>query len=152
MNVYRITGIKYADDLTGKGASLNGGRWNHKLTACIYASQSRALAVLEYTVNVKINEIPRALSLITLEIPDTGILKLKEEELPGNWKDAPAPSSTKDFGTELLKATKFPILKIPSCIIPNEFNYILNPLHERSRYFKISEIRNFVYDVRIKLV
>jgi RES domain-containing protein len=152
MNVYRITWTKYADDLTGKGAWLNGGRWNDKLTACIYASESRALAVLEYTVNVKINEIPRALSLVTLEIPDTGILKLKEEELPGNWKDAPAPSSTKDFGTELLKAAKFPIIKIPSCIIPNEFNYILNPMHERSRYFKILEIRDFVYDVRIKLL
>ena len=152
MIVYRISWSKYADDLTGKGAWLNGGRWNHKLIACIYASESRALAVLEYTVNVKINEIPRALSLITLEIPDTGILKLKEEELPGNWKDAPAPSSTKDFGTELLKALKFPILKIPSCIIPNEFNYILNPVHERSRYFKILEIRDFVYDVRLKLL
>lgn len=152
MNVYRITWTKYADDLTSKGASLNGGRWNHKLTACIYASESRALAVLEYTVNVKINEIPRALSLITLEIPDIGILKLKEKELPGDWKNAPAPSSTKNFGTELLKAVKFPILKIPSCVIPNEFNYILNPLHKRSRYYKILEIRDFVYGVRIKLV
>jgi len=152
MIVYRISWSKYADDLTGKGAWLNGGRWNHKLIACIYASESRALAVLEYTVNVKINEIPRALSLITLEIPDTGILKLKEGELPGNWKDAPGPSSTKDFRTELLKALKFPILKIPSCIIPNEFNYILNPVHERSRYFKILEIRDFVYDVRLKLL
>jgi RES domain-containing protein len=152
MNVYRITWTKYADDLTGKGAWLNGGRWNDKLTACIYASESRALAVLEYTVNVKINEIPKALSLVTLEIPNTGILKLKEEELPGNWKDAPAPSSTKNFGTNLLKAAKFPIIKMPSCIIPNEFNYILNPMHERSSYFKILEILDFVYDVRIKLL
>jgi RES domain-containing protein len=152
MNVYRITQTRYADDLTGKGAWLNGGRWNHKLTACIYASESRALAVLEYTVNVKINEIPRAMSLVALEIPDTGILKLKEEELPGNWKDAPAPSSTKDFGTKLLKAAKFPVIKIPSCIIPNEFNYILNLLHQKSSNFKITEIRDFVYDVRIKLV
>lgn len=152
MNVYRIAQTRYADDLSGKGAWLNGGRWNHKLTACIYASESRALAVLEYTVNVKINEIPRALSLVTLEIPDNRILKLKEEELPGNWKDAPAPSSTKDFGTELLKAAKFPVAKIPSCIIENEFNYILNPLHRQSSNFKIIEIRDFIYDVRLKLL
>ena len=62
MLVYRIGRTKRAGDLTGEGSRLNGGRWNHKLTPCIYTSESRALALLEYTVNVNIDEIPRALT------------------------------------------------------------------------------------------
>ena len=62
MKVYRLSKTKFAEDLTGEGARLNGGRWNHILTACLYTAESRALAVLEYTVNVNIDDIPRALA------------------------------------------------------------------------------------------
>jgi RES domain-containing protein len=151
MIVYRIGITKHAADLTGEGARLNGGSWNHKGTPCIYTSESRALALLEYTVNVNIYDIPRALSYTILGIPDAGIHELKEAALPGNWKDVPAPSSTKDFGTSLLKSLKTPALKIPSSVIPDEFNYILNPKQPGSRNFKILDIKDFVYDVRIKL-
>jgi RES domain-containing protein len=152
MIVYRIGKTKFARDLKGEGARLNGGRWNHKLTACVYAAESRALAVLEYTVNVNIDDIPRALSITTIEIPDKGIDILTEADLPGNWKEVPAPSSTKDFGTDLLKAAKTPVIKIPSSVIPQEFNFLLNPLHSDSRYFGIVDVQDFVYDARIKLV
>ena len=63
MVVYRLGGTKYATDLTGEGARLFGGRWNNEGTPCIYTSQSRALAILEYTVNINIDDIPRALSI-----------------------------------------------------------------------------------------
>ncbi|MGI8637275.1 MAG: RES family NAD+ phosphorylase, partial [Segetibacter sp.] len=76
MIVYRIGRLKYSKDLSGEGAKLNGGRWNHKLTPCLYTSASRSLAILEYTVNVNIDDIPRALSMTTLEIPDKKILRL----------------------------------------------------------------------------
>lgn len=152
MIVYKIGKTKYASELTGEGARLNGGRWNHKLTACVYCSESRALAVLEYTVNVSIDDIPRALSITTIEIPDAGIHELKESDLPGNWKEIPAPSSTKDFGTNLLKAALKPVIKIPSCVITSEFNFILNPAHAESKNFRILDIRDFVYDARIKAV
>lgn len=151
MLVYRIGKTKYAGDLTGEGARLNSGRWNHKLTACLYTSESRALALLEYTVNVNIDDIPRALSFTTFEIPDTGVEVIKEEDLPGNWKQTPAPSSTKDFGTTLLKSADKLILKIPSTVIPNEYNFLLNPAHAENKSFKILDIKDFVYDVRIKL-
>lgn len=151
MIIYRVGITKFAKDLMGEGARLNGGRWNHRLTACIYTSESRALAVLEYTVNVNIDDIPRALSITTFEIPDLGIYAVKEEDLPGNWKQSPAPSSTKDFGTRLLNSTVFPIFKFPSSIITEEFNFILNPAHTDSKHFKILDIRDLVYDVRIKI-
>ena len=151
MIVYRIVKTKHAKDLTGEGARLNGGRCNHKLTPCIYTSESRSLALLEYSVNVNIEEIPRALSFTIFEIPDDGILEIKQEQLPGNWKDVPAPSSTKDFGTALLKSAEKHVFKIPSLVIYQEFNYVLNPLHTYSSSFKILDIIDFVFDVRIKV-
>ena len=151
MLVYRICKTKFANDLSGEGARLFGGRWNNKLTPCIYTSESRALALLEYTVNINIDDVPRALSIITLEIPDDNILAFAEYELPGDWKEIPAPSSTKKFGTALLNAAKSLIIKIPSTVIHDEFNYILNPRHADSKLFKILEVKDFVYDIRIKL-
>lgn len=151
MLVYRISKTKYATDLSGEGARLFGGRWNNKLTPCIYTSESRALALLEYTVNINIDDIPRALSIITLDILDEGIYELNQSQLPGDWKDVPAPSSTKDLGSNLLNEAKNAVIKIPSAIIANEFNYILNPRYPQSKSFKIIDIKDFVYDIRIKL-
>lgn len=150
IRVYRIGLSKYARDLTGEGARLFGGRWNQKSIPCIYTSESRSLCLLEYTVNIHIDEIRRALSITTFEIPEPSIKIINEPDLPGNWKQTPAPTETKDFGTRLLNNSSYAVFKIPSIVMPQEFNYILNPLHEDSRYFNIVDIADLVYDVRIK--
>jgi RES domain-containing protein len=152
MIVYRIGRTKYAKDLTGEGARLNGGRWNRTLVPCLYTSESRALAVLEYTVNINIDDIPRALSVTTLKIPDGPVLELKIADLPGDWAAAPAPASAKDFGTLLLQAGEFVMIRIPSAVIPEEYNYLLNPIHPASSAFEVMGITDFVYDLRIKAV
>jgi RES domain-containing protein len=152
MLVYRVGKTKHANDLSGEGAKINGGRWNHKCISCLYTSESRALSLLEYTVNVNVDEIPRALSISTIEIPDSDILIINEDSLPGNWKKVPAHTSTQDFGSNLIRTSKKAVLRIPSSVIPEEFNYILNPLHINSREFKIKSITDLVYDIRIKLV
>jgi RES domain-containing protein len=151
MIVYRVGSTSYADDLSGKGAGINGGRWNHTGMECIYTSESRALAVLEYTVNVNIHSIPRALSITTIDLGRVLFRKFSESELPGDWKKYPVPFSTRDFGAGLLRKNARPIFKIPSSVIPEEFNYILNPAHPDFKKFRILDISDFVYDVRIKL-
>lgn len=151
MVVYRIGKTRHNRDLTGEGARLNGGRWNHILTPCLYTSQSRALAILEYTVDINIDDIPRALSVTTIEIAEDTILNISQSDLPGNWMQVPSPSSTKDFGSNILKAATAPIIKIPSIVVPQEFNYLLNPLHPDSKNFKILSVEDFIYDVRIKI-
>lgn len=151
MLVYRVGRTKHAADLTGEGSKINGGRWNHKNVPCVYTSESRALSLLEYTVNVNIENIPRALSITTIEIPDNEILMVSEDELPGNWKTFPVASSSKDFGTDLLKTSKKAVIKIPSSVIAEEYNYILNP-RAGLKSFKIITIKDLVYDIRIKNV
>lgn len=150
MIVYRVGKARYANDLRGEGAKLFGGRWNNKMVPCVYTSESRALAVLEYSVNVQLDDIPRALNITIIEIPDENIMILNEPDLPGDWKQAPAPSSTKDFGSKILLLGKAPVIRIPSAVIPEEFNYLLNPLHAESNFFKILSISDFIYDVRLK--
>jgi len=150
MLVYRVGKTKHADDLSGEGAKINGGRWNHKSVPCLYTSESRALSLLEYTVNVNIEEIPRALSITTIEIPDKDIFIVREDALPGNWKQSPVPSSTQDFGTYLLKTAIKQVIKIPSSVITEEYNYILNPIYINSKSFRIVSITDLIYDVRIK--
>ena len=149
MKVYRLTQTKYAKDLNGTGAKLFGGRWNHIDWACIYTAESRALSILEYAVNVNIDFIPRALSMCVFEIDESQVYTLNEKELPGNWKETPSPKSTKDFGTKLLQE-KHAIIRIPSIIIPDESNYILNPSGQGSA-FEMIEIKDFVFDLRIKM-
>lgn len=150
IKIYRIGRRKYANDLSGEGARLFGGRWNQKSVPCIYTSESRALALLEFTVNINIDEVPRALCITTIEIPDSSFQIIQEPDLPGNWRKSPAPAETKDFGTDLFKSSSYSVFKIPSTIITDEFNYIVNPLHDDSRHFKIIDVVDFVYDIRIK--
>lgn len=146
MKVYRLSRTKYAEDLEGTGSKLFGGRWNAVGTPCIYTSESRALAVLEYSVNVNIDLIPRGLSICVFEIDEKQIYSVEIKDLPGDWRDNPTPLSTKEFGSKILKEQA--ILKIPSVVIPDEFNYILNPLMPTS--FELIDFKDFVFDLRIK--
>lgn len=148
MLVYRVSKTQYAYDLNGTGAKLFGGRWNHIDTPCIYTAESRALAVLEYSVNINIDVIPRALSICIFEIDENLIKEIRPKKLPGDWQEIPAPYSTKDFGTKLLQKGT-PIIKIPSIVIKDEFNYILNP-NSLGKNIKLLEVKDFVYDLRVK--
>jgi|SRR5664279_891011 len=150
MMVYRLAPTRFARDLTGEGARLFGGRWNHPGYACLYTSGSRALAVLEYSVNTGAEHIPPALSIITIDTGTAPIREILESALAPDWKATPAPSYTKDFGSAILKSSKEAIIKIPSAIITSEHNYLLNPAHPGARKFKILEITDFHYDLRIK--
>ena len=150
MLVYRVGNGAYATDLKGEGARLFGGRWNHIGTPCLYTASSRALSVLEYSVNVNLALILRNLVITTIEIPEEEIHELKISQLPGDWKDAPAPSSTKDFGNKLLNKMKHLVIQVPSTVIPEEFNYLINPRHASIDECRIIEVKDYVYDLRIK--
>lgn len=149
MEVYRIVRAKWANDLSGEGARLYGGRWNRKGTPCLYTSSSRSLAILEFSVNVSLDEMPRSLSLITIRIPDQ-FHEVAIDELPGNWKDVPAPGAAREFGTRLLQEGSHLIIRLPSAVIPQEFNYIINPAHKDLKLCKVVAVEDFVYDIRIK--
>lgn len=149
MTVYRIGKTKWGKDLSGEGSRLNGGRWNNIGVPCIYTSASRALAVLEYSAHTPLDLIPRALSFTAYKIPDNKIFECKEALLPGNWKQLAHTQECKDFGSNLLN--KQLVVRLPSVILPYEFNYLLSPgLQDFLVEVSIDEILDYVYDLRIK--
>lgn len=150
MFVYRISSRKYAEDITGEGARLFGGRWNNKLVPCLYTSESRALAVLEYTVNIGIDEIPRALCIITYYIDEKVVFHVSTSDLPGNWKQSPVPKQTQNFGSALLLNSEIQVISIPSVVIPDEFNFLISPMNYKGK-LKVHSIEDYVYDIRVKL-
>lgn len=151
MFVYRVARRKYATDTSGEGARLFGGRWNNKLVNCLYTSESRALAILEYTANISIDDIPRALCIVTFEIDERVVFEAKESTLPGNWKNPFVPRETQNFGSALLLNPKIQVIRIPSTIVPDEFNYLISPLHYKGK-LKIHAVQDYAYDVRLKAV
>ena len=150
MKIYRLAKGNFAKDLTGEGSRLFGGRWNHIGIPCLYSSESRSLAILEYSVNIELYSIPRALSMVTIDVPEDKILEVEIPSMPGNWKAAPAPTETKNYGTGILSELKSMIIKIPSTIIEEEYNYLINPLHRDISNIKVINIVNFIYDLHIK--
>lgn len=150
MRLYRLCQSAFAQDLSGEGARLFGGRWNHRLTPCLYTSGSRSLALLEYSVNIISTFMPNDLCMVSIVVPNFKILQLSISELPQDWSNSPAPNSTKDMGTSILHLKKHCVIAVPSAILSTEYNYLLNPLHRDYQKIKIESIEIFSFDKRIK--
>lgn len=150
MLIYRLAKAKYADDLNGNGSRINGGRWNHKGTAVVYASSARSLAILEYIVHTPMQLLPEYLNIITIDVPDS--LKPKNiipDDLPKNWQNYPASNKLADLGSQWAASKASVLLRVPSAVVPQECNYILNPLHQDMDKIKIIETEKFQIDDRL---
>jgi len=149
MLVYRITGKKYASDLTGSGAAMLGGRWNKKGTPVLYTGENKEIALLETIVHTPPSLYP-ALDILTLEIPDDSITSLEITNLPKNWAVYPAPVVLSEIGESWIKEGETLALKVPSCIIHSSHNYILNCRHPEYSRVRLIDQRNFKIDSRLK--
>ena len=148
MKVYRITASKHAKDINGAGAALYPGRWNKKGTPVLYTGESKEIALLETIVHTPAMLIPE-LDILTIEIPDNSITELLPSELPANWANYPAPAILSEIGESWIMEGKTIALKIPSCIIPTAFNYILNCNHRDYNKVRIIEHSKFPLDSRL---
>src|ERR1700712_576683 len=129
MIIYRLCRKIYANDFSGRGAEINGGRWNGKGIAALYTSSSRALCAIEILVHVPVGIIPKDYYLISIEFPDNSPIKaIDAKNLPDNWNSNPISSSTQRIGNTFFSEQKELVLKVPSSIIKDEWNYIINPM------------------------
>lgn len=142
MIVFRITQRAYANDLSGIGAGLYGGRWNPKGINMVYTAESISLSCMEYLVhNIHLLN-SKTICLSKIQIPDdVSILKIKDRNLPLDWNEKSyIPLSTQEIGRNFIKDSLNYMLKVPSVIVPNEYNYLLNPQHNYHSKSKIIEI------------
>ncbi len=149
MILYRIAKCIYADDMSGTGARLYGGRWNSAGRSAIYMASSRSLAVLEVLVHLPPMLLPDNYCLAQIEVPEKSIKAIDSYTLPANWKDIYPPASLKQIGDDFLKQQEFLLLKLPSAVVPDEYNYMLNPLHKEMSKVKITKLAPFNFDERL---
>lgn len=141
-----------ADDLSGKGAEITGGRWNDKGTPLVYTSTNRALAALETIVHLNSGGLPLNRYLVEIIIPDDvsdSAEALDHTIAPFGWDAEPASRTSSDYGTRWARAATSLLLRVPSVIVPEESNVLLNPRHPDITAIKARKVRRWIYDPRI---
>ena len=155
MIVWRIATaslVYAADDLSGEGARLTGGRWNSPGMALLYTSSTIALAVLETVVHLSSSGLPLNRYLIRIDIPDN-LWSLREESdqhsVPSGWDALPAAAASPGFGDAWLRSQRSVVLTVPSVIVPEEKNILINPTHPDARNITAQSLRRWTYDPRL---
>lgn len=149
MRVWRLCGARYSEAaLTGQGGLYAARRWNEKGHPIVYTATSRALAAIEYFVNLEPHQAPGDLVLAEANAPDSLIAKLDLAELPKNWFTL-NNRECRRIGTEWLQSRRSAALLVPSVPIRGDWNVILNPAHSDFARIKLIETTPFHYDQRM---
>lgn len=135
-----------AQAFSGDGARLYGGRWTTRGRRTVYTSASAALAILEVLVHIEAPALLPAYVLVPLSIPDDAIQQLDLAALPPDWREYPAPVRLQELGNAWLDAGGTPVLRVPSAIVPAEFNFVLNPAHPGFARILIGDARPYAFD------
>jgi RES domain-containing protein len=155
MKVFRIEREKYlATTLEGIGAALTEGyRWNSLNTYLVYTAESRALATLEASVHLDLSEdLPVDRFYVEIDVPDdVSILELRVEDLPDHWDAKPPIMETQFIGDDFVMQKNAAVLKVPSCIVQDEFNYLINPNHPDAEKITVASVTPFRFDSRLQL-
>lgn len=154
MTVFRIEREKYLKTtLSGIGASMaKGYRWNSLYTKLVYTSESRALATLEVSVHLDLSEdLPSDRYYVEIEIPDDiTIMEVNIEDLPSDWDAKPPTLTTQIIGDDFVNDHDAAVLKVPSSIVHQEFNYLINPNHPDTKKISVRDVIPMTFDVRLK--
>ncbi len=142
-----------ATDLDGRGAELSGGRWNSPGRPVVYASTSIALACLETLVHFNAGGLPLNRVLVRIDMPDDLWVQrqaLDVADLPAGWDAVPAGPVSAAVGDAWLDALASPLNLVPSAIVPEEFNVLLNPRHDSASRVTAVVVRPWLYDGRLR--
>jgi RES domain-containing protein len=147
MMLYRFAHSRFGYDLSGEGSRLFGGRWNSKGKAVIYTSSTISLSLLELLTHSISYEETIKNELISIEVSSANYKEISINELKINWQDD--EDYTKFIGNGFLKSQSSLLLKVPSAIIPEESNMLINPRHKDFKKIKVKSTRVFKFDVRL---
>lgn len=149
MRCYRIVRpIHAATALSGEGARLYGGRWNPPGLRCVYAAGSRALAILEMLVHLSPATRGLKYRLLEIEVPDPDLAPARKP--PQAWDAHPAGNESQNHGRIWLQQAVHTALLVPSVLVPEESNVLLNPAAPAFDRVKIIGEREFQLDLRLQ--
>lgn len=147
MQLYRITTSKWAGKLSGSGYPA---RWNSKGKYVIYTASNRALACLENLVHRSGEGLNKNFKLTVIEVPDyVSLKKVEADNLPGNWHEVSSAPVCRTIGDKWIDSGSSLLLSVPSAIIRDEFNVLINPAHPGFGKLSIKKVINFDFDRRL---
>jgi RES domain-containing protein len=147
---WRIIKSRHASTaFRGEGARLFGGRWNSPGIAVVYASESRALAMLEVLAGLGEATHLGAYVLIGAHFDQALLATIDPEELPDNWRAYPPPAAVQAIGDRWVRESTSAILAVPSVLVPAERNYLLNPAHAAFSEVAIGPPQTIPFDLRL---
>ena len=152
MHAWRLCASKYADEiLSGEGARQHGGRWNSPGVPVIYAGENLSLCALETLVHITHTIILNGdFKCIQLDIPDDLVHTITEQNLPANWYDKTPLEDTQKIGDKWIKFNTFLAMKVPSAVVLQENNIVINPLHPDFKEIKkVGTLQGFRFDPRV---
>ena len=140
-----------ASALDGMGAALEPGRWNSEGRRMVYTSECPALAFLEILIHADGDLMPHY-ALIPLTFDDALVETVSPVALPAGWKSLqePAWAPLQTIGTAWLDSLRTPVLRVPTVIVPDQFNYLLNPAHPDFVKIRIGSLQVFAPDSRLR--
>ena len=150
IRVYRIVKPKHeAGAWTGEGAARYGGRWNHPRAPCVYCGGSLALAALELLVHLEAADVLKAYRAAWIELDPSRVRDVAPAELPVGWDDEPTTHVSRDLGTDWLYEGATVALRVPSVVVPAEYNVLLNPRHSDFPALIRGRFEPFRFDPRL---
>ncbi|GAB4013592.1 RES family NAD+ phosphorylase [Spirosoma migulaei] len=149
MDVYHLANARRADDLTGTGARLAGGRWNYIGTPVLYTASSKALATLEVLVHSPLSYVPDYYRMLTIRVPEDSLLSVPLDQLPDGWNGLTPPTSIKDIIESWIIGNRFLLLKVPSAVVAGDYNFFINPAHPRATEILITDNQPYRFDPRL---
>lgn len=148
MIVYRISRKQYRNDLSGTGAKMVGGRWNSPGLAILYTTRNISLSLLELMVHTDSDQFSGEFSLISIEIPDKYFgATIDYRKLKRGWYDDEA--GTQFIGDSFGRNGIDLCMQVPSVLVPEESNILINPVHAAMQYVTIVSQRDFSPDKRL---
>lgn len=139
-----------ADDVSGTGAKISGGRWNRQGTAMIYTASNISLAVLETFVHIKAGGLPLNRYLVRFDVPDAVWKKaLDRTKPPVGWDAIPVGKVSLDEGDNWIRGNVTALMIVPSVIVPDEHNVLINPGHPDMQYIRAVKLKKWTYDPRM---
>lgn len=150
LHAWRIVKAKHAAAaFDGDGARRAGGRWNSRGTVVVYAAGSVSLAMLEMLVHLESEELLRKYVLFEVVWDRSLTEELSLKSLPSNWRASPAPAALQRIGDAWITAATSTVLRVPSALVPQESNFLLNPAHPDFSRLSIGPKQPIRFDRRL---
>ena len=136
------------DAFSGEGAARYGGRWNSPGTRVVYLSEHKSLAALEMLVHLPRNTTT-LFAFLQAEFPNDAVEVLPPAGWPAHWAQEPPQADSQALGDVWVRQGRSAILAVPSALIPEELNFLLNPAHPEFEKFAIGQPVPFAFDARL---